>query len=436
MRILSVGCGHPPDHMSTHPVAYTHELSKLLFMRGHKTALFAASPLQVTGGQPYSVFRRNFEGVNVYGVANRDRGNGFDPLADISHPECERAFRHVTEHFAPDIVHFQSLKGLSSSLIPLARSLGMTCIVSMHDYQHICPRRHLLDCNHEVCSGPEDGRKCARCMAGDQADARLEAAYAERRRSVLDWVNSADRLIAPSAIAGDMFAERGLDSERMVVVTPSSLIAERLWGSHSERVSAGGIMTFAFLGTVARRNAPHLLVDAVKLLRDLSDKFRVEIRGQIEDEEYRREIESTIRNLGPRAPDIEFAGHYRPDRLEEMFSQVDVFVAPQVWSNPLSRSMMEALGAGAPVIASMTGGVAEFVGHGYNGLVFEPGNYIDLAAQMRQLIESSIMAAGMRANINAPRPMSWHVDKMIEVYESAVGAPRIEEFVPARRKAA
>jgi glycosyltransferase involved in cell wall biosynthesis len=422
--------------MSTHPVAYGHELSKLLSMRGHKTASFAASPLHVTGGQPYSVFRRNFEGVDIYGVANRDRDAGFDPLADISNSECERAFCHVTEHFAPDVVHFQSLKGLSSSLIPLAQSMGMTCIISMHDYQHICPKRHLLDRNNEVCSGPEDGRKCAACIEGQQADACLEAAYAERRRLVLHWVNGADRLIAPSAIAREAFAEQGIDSERMVVVTPSSLVAERLWESHSENVSEDRMITFAFLGSVARRNAPHLLVDAVKLLRDLSDKCRVLIHGQIEDEEYRREIEAAIRNLGDHAPDVEFAGQYRPDRLGEMFAKVDVFVAPQIWSNPLSRSTMEALGAGAPVIASMMGSVAEFIGHGYNGLVFEPGNYIDLAAQMRQLIENPVMVASMRANINAPRPMSWHADKMIELYESAIGTTRTEELVPAQRKAA
>ena len=436
MRILCVGSGHPPDHMSAHPVAYTHELSKLLLVRGHRTGLFAASPLQVTGGQPWSVFRRNFEGVDVYGVTNRGRDGLPDPMSDISHPECERAFRHVLQHFDPDVIHFQSLRGLSSSLIPVARSMGKPYIVSMHDYQHICPKRYMLDRDDETCSGPEDGRKCAQCIAGDQADRSLEAACIERRASVLDWVNGADRVVAPSAISRDIFADQGIDYSRMTVVTPSSLVAERLWDGRSESTCADGVMAFAYVGTVARRNGPRLLVDAVKLLRDLRAKFRVSIHGQIEDEEYRREIETSIRDLGDRAPDIEFTGHYRSDRLNEMFAQVDIYVAPQLWSNPLSRSTMEALGAGLPVVASMTGSVAEFIGHGYNGLVFEPGNYIDLAAQMRQLIENPMMAASMRANINAPKPMSWHADKMSEIYQSAVGAAGTEEYVPARRKAA
>lgn len=435
MRILHVGSGHPPDHMTAHPVAYTHELSRYQLVQGHKMALFAASPLEVTGGQPYSVFRRTFEGVEVYGVSNRGREADPDPASDLSHPDCERAFRHVVQQFNPDVVHFQSLKGLSSSLIQVAKSMGMAVIVSMHDYQHICPKRHMLDATGEACCGPEDGRKCAACVAG-MADERLEAAFAERRRSLLEWVNSADRVIAPSGSAGDLFANQGVSSERITVIPSASSVAERLWERHTENVHGDGIMTFGFLGTVARRNAPHLLVHAVKLLRDLCDKFRVSIHGQIEDEEYRREIESTIRNLGPRVPDIEFAGLYRPDLLDEMFAEVDVFVAPQVWNNPMSRSTLEALGAGVPVIASMMGSVCEFVGHGYNGLVFEPGNYIDLAAQMRQLIENPIMTASMRANINAPKPMSWHADKVLEVYESAVSAARTDEYAAVERKAA
>mgnify|MGYP003767475419 CR=1 FL=1 len=434
MRILYVGSGHPPDNTTVHPVAYTQELAKTLFTRGHKTGLFAASPLQVTGGQPYSVFRRTFEGVDVYGVTNRDTGSEFDPARDISNPECERAFQHAVQHFNPDIVHFQSARGLSSSLIPTAKSMGKTVVVSMHDYEYICPKRHMLDCDNKVCSGPEDGRKCAGCVTCSQADEALQAAYAERRRSVLDWVNSADLVIAPSAVSADLFADQGIDRNRMTVITPASMVAERLWAKHTENVRADGVMTFAFFGTVARRNAPHLMIDAVKLLRDLKDKFRVSIHGQIEDEEYRREIEAAIRNLGPRAPEIEFAGQYRHDMLDELFAEADVFVAPQIWNNPMSRSTMEALGAAKPVIASMMGSVREVIGHSYNGLMFEPGNYIDLAAQMRQLIENPVMAASMSANINSPKPMSWHAEKMIEAYASVTA--RADEYAPVERKAA
>ena len=435
MRILYVGCGHPPDHTTMHPVAYTHELSKLFFTRGHKTALFAGSSLQVTGGQPYSVFRRNFDGVEVYGVSNRDQFNGMDPTRDLSHPECERAFRQAVEHFDPDIVHFQSLKGLSSSLMPVARSMGKSVVVSMHDYRQICPRSHLLDDANEACSGPEDGRRCAECIAGERADKSLEAAYAKRRRSALEWINDADIIVAPSATSADIFTDQGVRPEKITVVAPASGIAERLWDRQTNNnARPDGVLTFGFLGTVARRNAPHLLVDAVRLLRDLNDKYRVSIHGQIEDEGYRREIESRIRDLGQRVPEIEFAGMYSQDVIDELFAEVDVYVAPQIWNNPMSRSMIEALGAGVPVVASIVGNVAEVIGHGYNGLVFEPGNYIDLAAQMRQLIQNPIMVASMRANINSPRPMSWHADKIMDAYESVVS--RATKLVPAERKAA
>lgn len=435
MRILHVGSGHPPDHMTAHPVAYTHELSRCQLMQGHRAALFASSPIEVTGGRPYSVFRRTFDGVEVYGVSNRTRIEGFDPAADLSNPDCERAFLNVVQHFRPDVVHFQSVKGLSSSLIPIAKSLGTTVVVSMHDHQHICPKRHLLDAAGGPCCGPEDGRKCAECVLG-MADERLQAAFAERRRLLLEWLNGADRVIAPSGSAADLFADQGISPDRIAIVPSSSAVAERLWEQHAASPRSEGFTRFGFAGTIARRNAPHLLVDAVKLLRDLKDRFSVSIRGRIEDERYRREIESAVRNLGPRAPEIGFAGQYNSDVLDELFAGMDVFVAPQVWSNPMSRSTTDALGAGVPVVASMIGSVCEVVGHGYNGLVFDPGNYIDLAAQMRQLIENPVMTATMRANINAPKPMSWHADKVLDLYESAVSVAHADEYAAAQRKAA
>lgn len=420
MRIMFVGCGHPPDHLASHPVGYTHELAKRLLAQGHETAAFAPSPLSVTGGQPYSVFRRNCEGVEIYGVANRDDDGGpFDPAADICHPQCERAFRYAVKHFDPDVIHFQSLKGFPASLMAVAGEMGKPYVVSLHDHQFICPKRHLLDADGELCAGPGDGRKCAQCVEGDRPDQTREEAFAERRRLLLEWLDGAETVIAPSATAADFLAEQEIACRRVTVLSPASALAEKLWEKRSETEDEPAVMTFAFCGAVARRNAPHLLVEAAKLLRDLKGRIRITIRGQVEDETYGREIEAVIRSLGDEVPEIEFAGHYRPDSLTEIYDGVDVYVSPQIWRNPLSRATMEALGAGVPVIASMIGASSEIIGHGYNGLLFEPGNHIDLAAQIRQMVENPAMVSAMRMNFNAPNLMSWHADKMAGVYESA-----------------
>lgn len=435
MRILYVGCGHAPDHVTAHPVAYTHELARLLLARGHKTAVFAPSSIQSTGGQPWSVFRRTHEGVDIYGVSNCTSADGLDPVSALTDPDCERAFRHAIQHMNPDVVHFQSLKGFSPSLIQVAQAMDRTVVVSMHDYEYLCPNRHMLDSSNEACSGPEDGRKCAGCIHGNCADRNLEEAYADRIRTLLGWVNDADVVMTPSAIAADIFADQGIDQRKLRIVPAASNVAERLWEKRTDNIRSDGVMTFGFIGTVARRNAPHLLVDATKVLRDLSDKFRVSIRGRIEDEAYKREIESKIRSLGSRAPEIDFAGEYRSDLLDEHFAGLDVYVSPQVWNNPSSRSTLDALGASTPVIASIVGNIAEIIGHGYNGLLFEPGNYIDLAAQMRQLIQNPMMTAAMRMNVNSPRPMSWHAEKVMDVYEAAAAA-RADEYAVAERKVA
>lgn len=439
MKILHVGWGHPLNHIAAHSAAYVQELSEQFLARGHESALFAVSPLRATDSVPFSVIHRRCEGMDTYGVISRaeDCENPTDPRREIHNPECEQAFRHVVEKADPDLIHFHNFKGLSASLIATAKSLEKPCAISLHDYQLICPRRDLLDSNGDVCSGPEHGDKCARCIIGDDAGNAENSAFVERRNTILRWINDcADILIANSSFTRELFIKQGADPTKVTAIAPTPKTAERLWEEQGKHARSNSVPTFGFVGTVSRRKAPHLLIDAARLLGDIRDKLHIAIHGQIEDDDYRREIEAKIRDLGNRAPDIEFAGHYSPEFLDEIFAGLDVYVAPAVWHNPMPRSVMEALGAGVPILASIVGGIPEFIGHGYNGLLFERGNSVDLAAQMRYLIENPIIMANMRANISAPKPMAWHAEEIEAVYKSAISRAEIAQPAAVERKAA
>ncbi len=440
MKILHVDWGHPPNHLGIHPAMYVQELAEQFLARGHKNVLFAVSPLRVTGAQPYSVRRRRYGGVDTYSVASsgEESWNPMDPYLEIGNPECEKAFSSVVNQVQPDVVHFHSFKSLSASLIATTKSLEKPCVISVHDYRLLCPKRDLLDGNGNTCSGPGRGDKCADCVAGDETSEAQKSAFVERRDTIVSWINEcADMLIANSSFARDVFIDQGISPAKVTAIAPTARTAERLWETQGSRAHSDGVLTFGFVGTVARRKAPHLLIEAARLLDDIRDKFQIAIHGQIEDDGYLREIEAKIQELGdPPSPDIEFAGHYSPEFLEQIFAGLDVCVAPTMWQSPRSRSMLEALGAGVPVIASMVGGVPEFIGHGYNGLLFERGNPVDLAEQMRYLIENPIILASMRANISAPKPLAWHAGEIEAVYKSVIARAKVAEPTTVETEAA
>jgi glycosyltransferase involved in cell wall biosynthesis len=80
---------------------------------------------------------------------------------------------------------------------------------------------------------------------------------------------------------------------------------------------------------------------------------------------------------------VHFLGYQ--DDVTPLLQSLDIFVQPSR-SEALSLSMLEAMAAGTPVVAARTGGIPEVIEHGTNGLLFDPGDSHDLAAQLRRML--------------------------------------------------
>ena len=96
--------------------------------------------------------------------------------------------------------------------------------------------------------------------------------------------------------------------------------------------------------------------------------------------ELRSVMEALAQELGI-ADRVTFLG--RRSDIPETLAAVDVFVLASRWEgNPLS--VMEAMAAGRPVVATAVGAIPELVRHGVDGLLCEAGDARALAAAMCQ----------------------------------------------------
>jgi glycosyltransferase involved in cell wall biosynthesis len=89
---------------------------------------------------------------------------------------------------------------------------------------------------------------------------------------------------------------------------------------------------------------------------------------------------------------VEFAGD-RND-VAKLLSQADIFVLATKFDH-FPVSILEAMRAGLPVIASKVGGIPELVAHGDTGLLVEPQSILEMTSALGRLIDSKSLRASM-----------------------------------------
>ena len=78
------------------------------------------------------------------------------------------------------------------------------------------------------------------------------------------------------------------------------------------------------------------------------------------------------------------------DAVSARLHELDIFVLPSL-SEAFSNSLMEAMACGCAVVASRTGGNPELVKDGETGLLFTPGDPLDLADKLSRLLRDDAL---------------------------------------------
>jgi glycosyltransferase involved in cell wall biosynthesis len=100
---------------------------------------------------------------------------------------------------------------------------------------------------------------------------------------------------------------------------------------------------------------------------------------------------------------VQFLGLVSGQAKLDLFLRASVFVLPSYGEN-LPYALLEAMGAGLPVVATPVGAIPELVEDGRNGFLIPPGDYQALAARIVRLLEdASLRAAMSRANVERIR---------------------------------
>lgn|GEM_PF-4337245 len=133
----------------------------------------------------------------------------------------------------------------------------------------------------------------------------------------------------------------------------------------------------AYLGSIAPHKGVDMFIRMADLILKKDPSFRFLIIGDVKREpSYTRALKRLVRILG-RDEEIKFTGYCH--QLSDLLPAIDCLVVPSAFKEPFGLVHVEANLFFKPVVAFDTGGIAEAVIHGKNGLLVQSGDIESLA---------------------------------------------------------
>jgi glycosyltransferase involved in cell wall biosynthesis len=292
--------------------------------------------------------------------------------------------RHLRE-VRPDIVHtFLLTASLYGRLAAMLAGVPIIIGTEVNIYEHKRPHHVLAErwlmrgTNRVVVSAESVRDFYLRQVHADPA--RVDVIY-----NAVDW-SQLQTTLAPGALRATV----GVPAD-----APLAGIIARLTEQKAHR------HLFDAMATTPGLESLHLLVVGDGELRD-------DLRGQVE----RLGLSGRVHFLGARRD------------LGDLLAAIDLFVMPSLWEG-LPLSMVLAMGAGLPVIATHVAGIPEVVQDGVTGLLVPPADVTALGTQLRCLVSDPSLRRQLglaAAAFVRPRfGVDGYVDSVTNLYDRLLG---------------
>jgi glycosyltransferase involved in cell wall biosynthesis len=308
-----------------------------------------------------------------------------EPMPDgVAGAWAARAFRRTLRTARPAILHANLTWPLAAKYPRLAAVMARTPVVAtVHLYPRIRPRI--------------SARVQHRLLARGVHHVAVSHAIADRLVAELGWPPGRVEVV-----------HNGIDGRRYDAVRDAEVRR-----SLTSDVARKLVVCIARLAN--QKGLPHL-VEAMQLLPDVS----LAIAGDGPDREALKAFATGLA-VGDR---VRFLG--RRHDVPRLLSAADVFVLPSLWEG-LPLSLVEAMAAHVPIVATAIAGIEEAVTDGESALLVPPADPAALARAIRRILDDPETAGRLAAAAAARQSAHFSLDTMVGRIEAIY-----EALVPSR----
>jgi glycosyltransferase involved in cell wall biosynthesis len=296
--------------------------------------------------------------------------------------EVDRKLSDLIEYVKPDFaIVLQYLRKLSPSVLVALNQKKVPFIVRLSDYGLICPSHNLFRSNN-ICELCTTGNlinsvrhKCVHNSYGASTVNYLATKYHHSR----GYFNLVNHFVSPSMALVNKFVEVGWSRERFSHLPTFANLPERRSPKEREH-------KIVYAGRVEYIKGVHLILEALKILKQSKNlAVPLEIAGS-GSEDYVNGLKSYC--ITNNLTKVKFLGDLKKNELFDLYESSAVSIVPSLWYDNMPNSALESLSLGTPVIGPSHGCFPEFIFDGENGLLFTPGDAVDLARKIHTILDN------------------------------------------------
>lgn len=329
-----------------------------------------------------------------------------------------RTFRELTaviRSVRPDVAHFHNTFPLiSASGYEACAIEGVPIVQTVHNFRIVCSTathfRAGAPCEQCTPSDPWAAVRHA-CYRGSRVASLVVASSIYRNHRARARRDPVDMYLALTSFSARRLVTAGIPESR-VTVKPNFV---ELLDDTSAAVKRD--KTFVFVGRLSEEKGVRFLLDAWRGLRDTSLVLVGEGPLRVELEAYVRDNSLPVR----------FTGLLDREAVRDVLRTACAVIVPSMcFEGGVPLSLLEAMAAGTPVIASRLGGVPEFITDEVDGLLFEPGDTAQLVRQIRRLISDPTMQVMLARHgwqtVRRVHGRQLNLDALLRVYATVCRA--------------
>lgn len=328
--------------------------------------------------------------------------------------------KKLLENFQPDIVHIHKINlALSSSILRVIKKFNIPIVMTVHDFHYVCPDDWLINSKNQPCYQGFNFK----CIFSNCYRSKISWKYKGlriyhvaslfiHRRMLKKYV---DMFIVPSNALARMMMEN-LHVDNICVIRN----AIKLNFDYSD-ISVTDSKKLLYIGRLSKEKGVQYIIRSMPKILELFPESELIIVGTGPEREA---LEKLVVDLGVTGS-VCFAGFVKEDRLADYYHKSEIVVVPSYWAENNPIVCLEAMAYGRPIVASNLFGLAEVIENDDIGILFDPGNPLDLAHKVIFLMSDfnkvQMMSTSAVKKYSIYGSFNDHYHKIMQIYNIALG---------------